>query len=438
MSASPPLVEARHVSKRFRDEAGHAREVLHDVSLAVTAGEIVCLLGPSGCGKSTLLRVLVGLLGADSGEVLAHGEPLRGLHPGAAIVFQSFALYPWLTVADNVRIGLGGRALAPAHEAARVQAVIDLVGLTGFERAYPRELSGGMKQRVGIARALVGGPELLAMDEPFSALDVLTAETLRGEVARLWTEGRVGLRAILMITHLLEEAVVLGDRIVVLGANPGTVRAVVPNPLPRPRDPASAAFQDLLGRLHDIICATHLPDVTPPPAPAVPALLPLPRARIAQIVGVLTLLAAHGGELDVYALGQLAGLEFGHAIAVVTAAELLRLVETPRARVVLTDGGRALLAADVPTRKRLLGARLRELPTFRYVLDLAARAGGAVPRELLAEEIAMHLPAEPPGETVRTLLDWGRFGGVLAYDPETGLVSCAPAATGLQEPAAAR
>ncbi|HLK10576.1 MAG TPA: nitrate/sulfonate/bicarbonate ABC transporter ATP-binding protein [Candidatus Binatia bacterium] len=427
MTAAAPIVEGRRVSKRFRDEAGRVREVLRDVDLTVTDGEIVCLLGPSGCGKSTLLRVLVGLLPPDGGEVLAHGRPLHGLHPGAAIVFQSFALYPWLTVADNVRIGLGGRAVGSEEEVVRVQGAVDLVGLTGFERAYPRELSGGMKQRVGIARALVGGPELLGMDEPFSALDVLTAETLRSEVARLWTEGRMGLRAILMITHLIEEAIVLGDRIVVLGANPGTVRAVVANALPHPRQPGTAAFQELVRSVHDIICTTHMPDVVPPSAPPPSAVLPLPRARIAQVVGVLGLLAERGGELDVYALDRLTGFDFGHTIAVVKAAELLGLVDTPHDRVVLTAEGRGLLAADVAGRKQRLGARLRELPTFRYVLDLLARAGGEVPRELLAEEVAMHLPAESPSEAVRTLLDWGRFAGVLTYDPETGMVARAPA-----------
>jgi NitT/TauT family transport system ATP-binding protein len=421
---APPIVEARHISKRFTDENGRERLVLRDVDLAIASGEVVCVLGPSGCGKSTLLRILIGLLAPSQGDVRAHGEPLTGLLPHASIVFQSFALYPWLGVEANVRLGLNGLGLDPKEEKQRVTAAIDLVGLEGFEKAYPKELSGGMKQRVGIARALVGRPELLCMDEPFSALDVLTAETLRAEVSRLWSEGKTGLRAVLIITHLIEEAVMLGDRIVILGANPGCVREVIANRLPRPRVAGTPAFLELVQTVHDIIRETHLPDepisrVTPPAA-----LLPLPDARIGQVLGVLRLLADRGGDMDIFALDQLTDFDFGHTIAVTKAAELLGLVDTPRNRVVLTDAGRALLAADVNGRKRLLGAAVRELQTMRYVLDLLARAPeGRVPLEVIEEEFAIHLPGEPPSEAVRVLLDWGRYGEILDYDPETSLVS---------------
>src|SRR5437867_4989988 len=374
----------------------------------------MCVLGPSGCGKSTLLRILIGLLAPSGGQVLAHGKPLRGLHPGAALVFQNFALYPWLTVEANVRLGLTGHGLAPDEEDHRIAAAIDLVGLEGFERAYPKELSGGMKQRVGIARALVGGPELLGLDEPFSALDVLTAETLRAELARLWAEERAGLRAVLMITHLIEEAAFLADRIVVLGANPGSVRAVISNDLTHPRQAGTQALQELVQTVHDAIREAHLPDLPPPAGPPAAAVLPLPPARISQIVGVLKLLADRGGDLDLFVLDGLTGFNFGRTIAITKAAELLGLVETPRNRVRLTPEGRGLLAADVNGRKRLLAARLQALPTFRYVLDILARAeGGRVPRELLEEEFAMHLPAESPHEAVRVLLDWGRYAELL-------------------------
>ncbi len=428
-SSAPPIVEARHITKAFRDDSGHDRVVLRDVDLAVQAGEIVCVLGPSGCGKSTLLRILLGLIAPSSGQVLADGAPLVGLHPGAALVFQSFALYPWLTVEANVRLGLTSRGLAPDEEALRTRGAIELVGLAGFEAVYPKELSGGMKQRVGIARALVGGPELLGMDEPFSALDVLTAETLRAEVGRLWAEGRAGLRAILMITHLIEEAVTMGDRVIVMGANPGTIRSVLQNDLPHPRQPGSRVFQDLVERIHGVICETHLPDA-PAAREPVATVLPLPKARIAQVLGVLGVLAGHGGDLDLFELDALTGFPFGQTIAVVKAAELLGLVDTPRNRVVLTPAGRELLAADVSGRKRLLGVQLRALPTFRYVLDLLARSPtGRLPRGLLEEEFAMRLPAESPREAVRVLVDWGRYTGVLGYDPAAGEVHRPESAT---------
>ena len=422
--ARPAIAEVRRVSMCFGTDAGHERVVLKDIDLAIAAGEFVCVLGPSGCGKSTLLRILLGLLPPTTGAVLAHGTPLTGLHPEAALVFQSFALYPWLTVEENVALGLNGREV-PEHEGGeRVRRVIDVVGLDGFEQAYPKELSGGMKQRVGIARALVGGPALLALDEPFSALDVLTAETLRTEVERLWTDRQTSHSAILMITHLIEEAVLLADRIVVLGANPGTVRVSIANPMPRPRAAVGREFQDMVRTIHDIICETHLPDV-PRPAPA-PAVLPLPDAHLGQVIGVLREVAQRGGAVDLFQLVGVSQLDFGHLIRVVTAAELLGLVETPGSQVTITAVGRELLAADVNAVKRLLGERMRMLPTFRWVLDLVGRAGeGGVPRSLLEEEFAMHLPAESPDHSVHVLLDWGRYAELLDYDAETGVVSVA-------------
>ena len=231
-----PVAELRGVTKTFRDESGRVLTVIRDVSLVVAPGEVVAVLGPSGCGKSTLLRMLTGLATATSGQVLCHGEPLVGIHPGAAVVFQNFALFPWLTVQQNVAAALHERKLPRADEDARVRRAIDLVGLEGFEEAFPRELSGGMKQRVGIARALAKEPELLCMDEPFSALDVLTAEALRSEVLKLWLSPATRLRSILLVTHLIEEAVFLGDRIVILGAHPGHVARVIKNALPHPRE----------------------------------------------------------------------------------------------------------------------------------------------------------------------------------------------------------
>src|SRR5499427_6259821 len=255
-----PIAAASAVTKIYYDEAGRERVILKDVTFAVRKGETVAVLGPSGCGKSTLLRILIGLIPPSAGAVREHGESLRGIHPGAAVVFQNFALFPWLTVEENVRVGLNGRKMAEDDAEARVASAIERVGLAGAERAFPKELSGGMKQRVGIARAMVGGPELLCMDEPFSALDVLTAESLRSEVYRLWSDGDTGLSSILIITHLIDEAVYLGDRIVILGANPGTIQKEIVNTLPHPREYRHPEFLRMVEEIHDIITGVHLPE----------------------------------------------------------------------------------------------------------------------------------------------------------------------------------
>jgi NitT/TauT family transport system ATP-binding protein len=421
---APAIAETRGVSKSFGADGGRELAVLRDVSLAVLPGEVVAVLGPSGCGKSTLLRILTGLIPPTSGEVLCHGTPLEGLHPGAAIVFQNFALFPWLTVNQNVRVGVHGRGLAESDEETRVRRAIDLVGLEGFEEAFPKELSGGMKQRVGIARALVGGPELLCMDEPFSALDVFTAEALRSEVTKLWQRPDTGLKSILLITHLIEEAVYLGDRIVVLAAKPGRIHKIVRNDLPHPRDYRSPAFLRRVDEIHAIVTGLHLPDepeaapagaraAPPPDQPA-----PLPPVGMTQITGLLEILADHGGDMDVFALDSLTDYDFGQTISVVKAAELLDLVDTPKNRVLFTDTGRRYIAGDANRRKSLLNEQLRGIPTFRFVIGMLERTEGKRLRaHVVQEELAVRVPAHEPIERLfQTIVAWGRYAELFGYN----------------------
>lgn len=422
------IAQALGVWKTFAGEGGRELIVLQDVSLAVYPGEVVAVLGPSGCGKSTLLRIMTGLIQPTRGEALCHGKRLVGFHPGAAIVFQNFALYPWLTVKDNVAMGLTAKDVPAEELEARVHRAVDLVGLEGFEEAFPKELSGGMKQRVGIARAIVAGPELLCMDEPFSALDVLTAEALRSEVTRLWRRPDTGIKSILLITHLIEEAVFLGDRIVILGARPGRIFKVIRNELPHPREYRDREFLGKVDEVHQAITRLHLPDEPEPVAPAAvsggmppnggtrPA--PLPSVGMSQITGLLEILADHGGEMDVFALDQLTEYEFGQTIAVVKAGEILDLLDTPKNRVVLTDRGRAYVAEGPNGRKSLLNFKLRELPAFRFVIGLLEGApGGRLSSDVVKEQLAMRLPpTEPIGALFNTIVAWGRYAELFGFN----------------------
>jgi len=423
-TATDAITEVRHVCKSFTGD-GHTLLVLQDISLAVQPGEVVAVLGPSGCGKSTLLRIMTGLIPPTSGEVLCHGQPLRGLHPGASIVFQNFALYPWLSVADNVRVGLHRKGLAADEEAQRIRHAVDLVGLEGFEEAYPKELSGGMKQRVGIARALVGGPEILCMDEPFSALDVLTAESLRSEVYGLWARGDLGLKSMLLITHLIDEAVFLADRIVILAANPGSVREVVTNPLEHPREYRDPRFMALVDDIHEVITRIHLPDERPrAPAPAGALFLePLPPAHVGEIVGLLEILHDRGDRMNIFALANRLRLEIGRVILTVNAAELLGLVDTPRQEVALTALGREFVAGDPNARKQIFHRQLRQIPTFTYLVERLRHAPNVrMSAEIVEEELAMHLPNEPHQQMFETLIGWGRYGELLGYDSDAHVV----------------
>lgn len=433
-----PIAALRQVTKSYSDESGRARVILSSVDFEVRKGEVVAVLGPSGCGKSTLLRILIGLISPTEGAVLAHGEPLTGIHPGAAVVFQNFALFPWLTVEENVRIGLGRTATAGADAVSRVKNAIEQVGLGGHAGAYPKELSGGMKQRVGIARALVGGPELLCMDEPFSALDVLTAEHLRAEVYRLWSDGTSGLSSVLLITHLIEEAVILGDRIIVMGANPGTIRREVKNTIPHPREPRSPGFAELVQQIHDAVTNVHLPEEeapeTPPVRPtgtpgtplrAAPGpVAPVPAVRIGEILGLMEITADHGGTIDLFRLDSIAVGDFGRTIAVVKGAELLDFVDTPKNLVVLTDLGRGFLVQSAPERRHSFRARLLSLGLFAELVKwLAESPDTARPAEKVRDFLAERLPGQAVQPLFDTVVDWGRYGMLFEYDARTDEVS---------------
>ena len=426
-----PISQARHVTVSF-GLGGAMRPVLEDVSLDIAPGEVLAILGPSGCGKSTLLRAMVGLLKITSGEVLVHGKPLVGIHPGVSIVFQYFALFPWLTVQENVRLALNGLGLSESDSAERVKRCIDIVGLEGFEEAYPKELSGGMKQRVGFARAMARGPELLCMDEPFSALDVFTAESLRSEIYRLFSIKSANanqpaelraIRSVVIITHSIEEAVFLADRIVVLAAKPGRIQQIIQNDVPHPREYQSAAFGRLVKRIHDCITAQQLPEVEPPPPVeagpgGMPTPEPLPAVNIGHIAGLMEIVRDHGGEMDIFALDQMTDYDFGHTLAVVKAGEMVDLLDTPKNKVILTDLGRQYLDGDINARKKLWHEQLKKLGTFRFVIRLLEEARDhRLSRDVILEELAIRLTSEDVERLFQTVVTWGRFAELFGYSP---------------------
>jgi NitT/TauT family transport system ATP-binding protein len=409
------LCELRHVHKEFPQGKGPPLRVLEDVSLAVRPNEVVALLGPSGCGKSTILRILSGLTPPTRGDVLYHAAPLSGLNPGIGFVFQSFALYPWMTVAQNIEAVLTAKGLAPGLVASRASDAIRLVGLAGFEEAYPRELSGGMKQRVGMARALSLDPEMLFMDEPFSQVDALTAEGLRAEVLDIWAASDRNPSSIVMVSHDIKEVVYMADRIVVLDANPGRVRTVVENGLPRPRDYRSTGLAELVDRLHDVITGMEMPDAATPSA-----FEPIPDAGPGDVEGLLEYLDARGGREDVFKIAAETGHAFDRLISIVNAAELLDLVETPRRTVVLSPLGRRFVKADLAARKVIWRDRILKLRIFQQVREaLAQSERRAVSREFVLELLAMDLPQEDYEAAFRRFVAWARYGELFAYDDAT-------------------
>ncbi|MEI6083008.1 MAG: nitrate/sulfonate/bicarbonate ABC transporter ATP-binding protein [Verrucomicrobiota bacterium] len=425
-TANPIICEFRNVSFGQHLPGGRELQVVENINLPILRDHITAILGPSGCGKSTLVRILAGLTKPTSGEVFVHGEKLVDLNPAVSLVFQSFALYPWLTAAENITMGLNGRGRDAGQQRALVTRAIDRVGMEGFEEAYPRELSAGMKKRISFARALVAEPELLVMDEPFSGLDVLAADNLRTEVINLWQDSSIDPSSVLMVTNNINEAVYMATRIVVMGSHPGQIRTVLENPLPYPRESHDPLFIAMADRIHDILTMALIPDEPVASPSTVPVVAVVPRAprfeafpnvSPGEIAGLLERLEADGGSADMFDLSVAIGKEFGKLLAVVKAAELLDFVDTPKHMVALAPGGRQYLEATLNERKRILNQQLRKLHLFeRVLLLLNTQEGKTVAEDLVLEELAVWLPSQRPTTMLRTIVRWGRYAELLGYN----------------------
>jgi len=418
----PTIIEMRGVSHEYATGTNEKELVLSDVSLAVAENDVVALLGPSGCGKSTLIRILAGLITPTRGEVFYRNNPLHGVSPGVSMVFQNFALFPWLTVRDNVLLPIGN--LPEAQQEARLAKVLSTVGLSAYEHSHPRELSGGMKQRVGIARALIAEPEVLCMDEPFSALDVLTAETLRNEIGRLLASPDHPLRTMVIVTHNIGEAVFFATRIVVLAAHPGRVDVVVPVNLPYPRDPDAPECKVIVEKLHAILTSSHLPD-TGEPTKVVTSQIDETRRRIApvclpyvtpsEVLGLLSLIGE--GECDVFELAERFQKEFGAVVRVIKAAELLGLVETPGQDVRVTKLGAEVVQGTMKMQKDIIRGQLLKLKIFDLLIRLIkVQTDKVLSEEEFLRELKAALPHEKPRMLFRTLLSWGRYSEIINFD----------------------
>lgn len=423
------LLELRHVTQVY-PTGGQEFPALQDVNLTLDDGEFAVLVGPSGCGKSTLLRIVTGLQAPTSGQVLYRGQVLRGVNPRATIVFQTFALFPWLTVRRNVEVALEARGVPPDKRRQRAEELIDRVGLDGFEGAYPRELSGGMRQKVGFARAMAVDPELLCLDEPFSALDVLSARALRGELLELWTGGKIPTRAILMVTHNIEEAVFMGDRIVVMDKNPGRVVAERRVPVPQPRTAKDPRLSAVVDEVYGILAGTTQPEpVELGSAPGEPGRLrALPDAAVGSIAGLLEHLAAEpGGRHDLYRLAEDLGLDSDHILRTVEAAGLLGFATVTEGDVALTPLGETFAEAGILARKEIFAARIRRIPLFRWLLELLEAADGNRLRdEVVVRALALEFPAPEAERQLRVAVQWGRYAELFAYGDDIGVLFLEP------------
>jgi NitT/TauT family transport system ATP-binding protein len=417
------IVDLHGICKAFAKPTGEPLPVLLNIDLAIQDGEILGLLGRSGSGKSTLLRIAGGLIEPTSGQVLYRGTPLHGPAEGIAIVFQTFALYPWLTVLDNVMLGLDALALPRDEGLRRAAAAIDRIGLDGFQSAYPRELSGGMRQRVGFARALVSDPTLLLMDEPFSALDVLTAETLRSDFLDLWTAHELSTKAVMLVTHNIEEAVLMCDRILVLGANPGHIIAEIRVPLPQPRDRLNSEFHAIV----DEIYATLTARIAPAAGPAgqahggvIQVLAPVSTNRLG---GFIEALAAppYDGDAPLARFSASFGLEINDLLPIAEALQQLEFVELKEATIRMTAAGRLFVRGDTEERKRLFREHLlRFVPLIAHIRHiLEDRDSHEAPLERFEFELQDHLNADDTERTLRAAIGWGRYAELFSYDDQT-------------------
>ena len=413
------LLEVRHVHQIYTSGSRKFTAV-QDVNITLQEGEFVALLGPSGCGKSTLLRIITGLQKPSEGEVLYRGSKLQGVNPYATIVFQTFALFPWLTVYQNVELALKARGVSPNLRSSRAIDLIDRVGLDGFENAYPRELSGGMRQKVGFARAMAVEPELLCLDEPFSALDVLSAEALRGELLELWTSGNIPTKAILMVSHNIEEVVFMADRIVVMDKEPGRVIAELKINLPHPRQRQSDSFRALVDEVYGLLAGQTQPESAELGSePGQPGFTRrLPNTTISDLAGLLEYLADKpNNEADIYRISEELSLDSDQVLRLTEMSELLGFATVAKGDIKLTPLGETFAEASILARKEIFATRIRRLPLVRWLLRMLQRADKhALELDVVKMALELEFPPEEAEKQLDTLINWGRYAEILSYD----------------------
>jgi len=392
------------------------------VNLTVYEGEFIALLGPSGCGKSTLLRIITGLQKPSEGTVLYRDQPVEGVNPYASIVFQTFALFPWLTVLENVELALKARGVPANIRTPRALDLIDRVGLDGFESAYPRELSGGMRQKVGFARAMAVEPELLCLDEPFSALDVLSAESLRNELMELWTTGKIPTRAILMVSHNIEETVFMADRIVVMDKEPGRILSELTITLPHPRQKKSDEFQTLIDQVYSMLAGQTQPEIVElGSAPGEPGVTrSLPKVTITDLAGFLENLAEMPqNRADIYRLSEELNVDSGHILTLTEAAELLGFATIAKGDITLTPLGETFAEASILARKEIFATRIRRLPLVRWLLSMLSSSDKkALPTGVILTALELEFHKEEAERQLETLINWGRYAEILSYNDD--------------------
>jgi NitT/TauT family transport system ATP-binding protein len=425
MATGDVLLNLDHVTRVF-GRGDRSFTAVKDINLNIHEGEFVALLGPSGCGKSTLLRMITGLIPASSGTVSYRGAPVQGVNPYATIVFQSFALFPWLSVLDNVALALEARAEEVTARNQRAEKLIDLVGLDGFEAAYPRELSGGMRQKVGFARALAVEPELLCLDEPFSALDVLSAEGLRSDLMELWTGGQLPTKAILMVSHNIEEAITMADRIIVMGKQPGHIVTEFKVDLPHPRSRKETGFEALMDRVYGAIAGRTEPEPTEigtaPGAPGPTRILP--DASVNALAGMLEHLDSLGGSFDIYKLDDEIGVEMSELLQITEMAEMLGFATVNQGDIRLTLLGQAYAEASILTRKELFAQRARRLPMIQWIIQmLKAVPDNSLPWRVFFTALQPEFPDDVAERQLEIAIDWGRYAELIDYDDRDEILS---------------
>ncbi|AFL87757.1 ABC-type nitrate/sulfonate/bicarbonate transport system, ATPase component [Terriglobus roseus DSM 18391] len=422
------IIRAERVEKYYAQPSENRIQVISPTDLSIVPGEIVALLGPSGSGKSTLMRMLTGLSIPSAGQVYWHEKPIAQADINVAIVFQSFALFPWLTVLENVEAPLQARGMEPVERRKRALKMLDTVGLDGFQHAYPKELSGGMRQRVGFARALVVEPEVLFMDEPFSALDVLTAENLRSELLELWQKKTMPTQAIFIVTHNIEEAVLLADRIIVLGRNPGHVRVDFRVALQHPRDRKASAFTQLVDYIYKVLTQ---PEAQPPALPRTAdgkrvrdqrlmSYQMLPHARPGGIAGLLELMVDHGGKADIYRLADDLAFEVDDLLPIVDASSLLGFLQITEGDAALTSIGSEFANAEILRQKEIFRAAAVEnvLLLRQIVRALEAKSDGTVPEEFFHDMLDEQFSEEETLRQLETAINWGRYAELFDFDAQ--------------------